>query len=215
MRRSPRKSGRYLSHADSSTFLFTSLRFQGIFPLPMPDPTASLEFQITGAAWRRIPRLRARLQQAAQVTAEHLPKKFHFPFTATVLLTGDAKVRQLNHDFRGIDKATNVLSFPQFTPAELPKFGKQSDGLEVGDIALAYAYTAKESKQNNKLLINHATHLVVHGLLHLFGYDHGHDHEAEKMEKMEIKIMKALGLPDPYNESAPVAPKRTRKRTMR
>ena len=166
--------------------------------LIMPDPTALLDFQITVASWRRIPRLRARLQQAAQVTAAHLPKKYAFPFSATVLLAGDAKIRQLNHDFRGIDKPTNVLSFPQFSPSELPKLGKQKMAVELGDIALAYQYTTKESKQNNKLIINHVTHLVVHGLLHLFSYDHCHDQEAAVMEKLEIKIMKALGLPDPY-----------------
>ena len=164
----------------------------------MPDPDPLLDFQITVASWQRIPRLRARLQQAAQVTAAHLPKKFAFPFCATVLLAGNAKIQQLNHDFRGMDKPTNVLSFPQYSPAELPKLGKQKTAVELGDIALAYQYTAKEAKENNKLLINHATHLVVHGLLHLFGYDHCHDEEAEVMEKMEIRIMKALGLPDPY-----------------
>ena len=164
----------------------------------MPDPTALLEFQITVASWQRIPRLRVRLQQAAQVTVAHLPKKIAFPFRATVLLAGNAKIKQLNHDFRGMDKPTNVLSFPQYAPAELPKLGKQKVVIELGDMALAYQYTAKEAKENNKLLINHATHLVVHGLLHLFGYDHGHDQEATVMEALETKIMKAIGLPDPY-----------------
>jgi probable rRNA maturation factor len=164
----------------------------------MPDPAALLEFQITVAAWRRIPRLRARLQQAAEATAAHLPKKFRFPFSATVLLTGNAKVRQLNRDFRGIDLPTNVLSFPQFTPAELTISGKGKDRLELGDIAIANQYVVKEAKTDHKILINHLTHLVIHGLLHLFGYDHMDDGEAEAMEKREIGIMKALGLPDPY-----------------
>ena len=181
----------------------------------MPDPTALLDFQITVASWRRIPRLRARLQQAAQVTVAHLPKKFVFSFSATVLLAGNAKIKQLNHDFRGLDKPTTVLSFPQFSPAELPKLGKQKTVVELGDIALAYQYMSKEAKENNKLLINHATHLVVHGLLHLFGYDHGHDSEAAVMEKLETKIMKALGLPDPYlapmgKEARPNKSKNTR-----
>jgi len=164
----------------------------------MPDPAASLDFQIEVASWKRIPRLRARLQQAAQVTAEHLPKKYRFPFTATVLLTGNAKVRQLNHDFRGMNKPTNVLSFPQFLPAELPKLGKHKGMAEIGDIALAYQYIVSESNKNHNVLINHVTHLVIHGLLHLFGYNHEHDNEADIMEKLEIKIMRALGLPDPY-----------------
>ena len=164
----------------------------------MPDPTASLDFQITLAAWRRVPRLRTRLQQAAQATLDHLPKKLRFPATATVLLAGNAKIRLLNHDFRGIDQATNVLSFPQFSPEALPRLGKQKNAVELGDIALAYHYVAAEAKKDGRLLIDHITHLVIHGFLHLFGYDHLCDHDAEKMEKLEIKIMKALSLPDPY-----------------
>ena len=164
----------------------------------MTTPAATLELQIAAASWKRIPRLRVRLQKAADVTAAHLPKKFAFPFTATVLLTGNAKIRQLNRDFRGIDRATNVLSFPQFSPAQLPKLGKQTGPVELGDIALAYQYMVVEAKKDHKILINHTTHLVIHGLLHLFGYDHGFDQEAETMEKLEIKIMKALGIDDPY-----------------
>ena len=116
----------------------------------MPDPAASLEFQITVAAWRRIPRLRARLQQAVQVAWEHLPKKLHFPVHATLLLTGNAQIRQLNRDFRGMDQPTNVLSFPQFSPQELPKIGKQKRPVPIGDIAIAYAYSIKECRKNNK-----------------------------------------------------------------
>jgi len=164
----------------------------------MPDPAATLDFQITVAGWRRIPRLRAHLQRAAQVTLDHLPKRFRFPVSATVLLTGNAKIRQLNRDFRGLDKATNVLSFPQFTPPELGRLGKGKSVIELGDIALAYQYTVAQARYDHKILINHVTHLVVHGLLHLFGYDHMQDQEAEQMERLEIRILKALGLPDPY-----------------
>jgi probable rRNA maturation factor len=169
-----------------------------LIDIPMPEPLALLDFQITVAAWRRIPRLRARLLAAAQTTVNYLPKKFRVPFTATILLTGNAKVRQLNHDFRGIDKLTNVLSFPQFDPDALPKHGKQKYRIELGGIALAYQYIAAEAKNDDKILINHIIHLVIHGILHLFGYDHMGDKEAAAMEKREIKIMKALGLPDPY-----------------
>jgi len=178
----------------------------------MPDPAASLDIQIALAAWRCVPRLRARLRQAALATSAHLPKKLRFPFAATVLLTGNAKIRQLNRDFRGIDKATNVLSFPQFSPAELPKFGKYRGAVEIGDIALAYQYIVVESYKDHKLLINHITHLVIHGLLHNFGYDHRIGSEAETMEKLEIKIMKAMGLPDPYAPAPRPARKSAAKR---
>ena len=166
----------------------------------MPDPAALLEFQIDVASWRRIASVRARLERAAQMALSHLPKRLRFPITATVLLTGNAKLKRLNHDFRGINKPTNVLSFPQFTRTELHKLGKGKQPVAIGDIALGYQYVVAESKKEHKILINHITHLVIHGLLHNFGYDHQDEGEAAKMESLEIKIMKALGLPDPYAE---------------
>ena len=170
----------------------------------MPEPFASsLDLQITVAGWRQIPHLRTRLQQAARATARHLPKKLRFPFTATVLLTSNARLRQLNRDFRDIDKPTNVLSFPQFSPVELTKYGKKRGIVGVGDIALAHQYIVAEAHRDHKILINHVTHLVVHGLLHNFGYDHRVKAEAEIMEKLEIKIMKSLGIPDPYADFGP------------
>jgi probable rRNA maturation factor len=160
----------------------------------MPD--LLLDFQTPLASWRRVPRLFARLQTAAQAVARHV--SVASDFSATVLLAGNARVRQLNHDFRGIDKATNVLSFPQFSPKEMRRFKRQKEKVFLGDIVLAYQYVVAEAKKDDKILINHATHLVVHGLLHLFGYDHQKEAEATRMEKMEIRIMKDLGLPDPY-----------------
>jgi probable rRNA maturation factor len=174
----------------------------------MPRFQALLDIQTTVAAWRRFPRLCARLQSAAQATLDRVPSALRFPAQASVLLTGNAKVRQLNRDFRGTDQATNVLSFPQFSPAEIRRFRKQKDIVQLGDIALAYQYVAAEAKREDKLLIDHATHLVIHGLLHLFGYDHGRDGESALMEKMEIEIMKSLGLPDPYAPPLPENKKR-------
>jgi probable rRNA maturation factor len=80
----------------------------------------------------------------------------------------------------------------------------------MGDIAIAYRYIVGEAKRDNKILINHLTHLFIHGLLHLFGYDHGLDPEAARMERLETKIMAALGLPDPYRAVSAKEPKRAR-----
>ena len=165
---------------------------------PMPKPKSPLIFQIELSSWKRIPGLETRLQKAAHAALTHLPKKFSFPATATVLLTGNAKIRQLNHDFRGMNKPTNVLSFPQYEPAQLARLGGKKDTIELGDIALGYQYIVAEAKKDHKLLINHLTHLILHGLLHLFGYDHMTMVDAEHMEKLERKIMASLGLPDPY-----------------
>ncbi len=164
----------------------------------MPQNPQLLDFQITLEAWRRIPGLRPRLQKAAQTVIEHLPRARQFPWTATILLAGNAKVRQLNRDFRGMNKPTNVLSFPQFRPAALKRLPRPKEAVEIGDIALAYQYIVAEAKKDHKILIDHITHLVIHGLLHLLGYDHLEEREAVRMEKLEIKIMKAMGLADPY-----------------
>jgi probable rRNA maturation factor len=168
----------------------------------MPDSAITLDFRITHAAWRRLPRLRARMQAAALATSAHLPASLRIPSAATILLTGDAKVRQLNFDFRGIDKPTNVLSFPQFSPTEIRRLGKNKEIVELGDIALAYQTVAAESKKESKFLMDHATHLVIHGLLHLLGYNHEQETFAKRMEKAEGEIMKSLGLSDPYAPSS-------------
>ena len=160
--------------------------------------------------WINIKGLKPRLEKAALVTLAHLPKKLRFPITANLLLTTDAAIRKLNRDFRGMDKATNVLSFPQYEAAELGKFRGQKQPVEMGDIVIAYQYMVAEAKKDHKILINHVTHLFIHGLLHLFGYDHMIDPEAEQMEGLEQKIMAALKLPDPYASAETMEPKRKR-----
>jgi probable rRNA maturation factor len=109
----------------------------------------------------------------------------------SVLLTGDAEQRALNRQWRGIDKPTNVLSFPQ-----LPPFAPLS-GL-VGDISLARETLEREAAELGIPLADHFTHLVVHGFLHLLGHDHAEDTEAAAMEGLETRILAGLGIADPY-----------------
>lgn len=163
------------------------------------ENTLSLDVQIAVSSWKKIPRLNAGLKRAAQATADYLAPSFPLTGSATILLTGNAKIRQLNHDFRGQNKPTNVLSFPQYVPEELRLLGRQQKAIEAGDIVLAYQYVVSEAKDENKLLMNHVIHLVVHGLLHLFGYDHIKERQAEQMEGAEVEILKKLGIPDPYD----------------
>ena len=106
----------------------------------------------------------------------------------TILLTSDADVRELNAQFRGKDAATNVLSFPA-APSARP---------HLGDIALAYGVCTAEAQAQAKPLRDHLIHLVVHGVLHLLGYDHGADAQAEAMEGIERDVLKGLGVSDPY-----------------
>jgi probable rRNA maturation factor len=103
----------------------------------------------------------------------------------TILLAGDKKLRALNRDFRALDKPTNVLSFP-------------GADAYAGDIAIAYGVTRKEAKAAAKNFADHAAHLVVHGVLHLAGYDHERPKDAAVMEPLEVKILKRLGIADPY-----------------
>jgi probable rRNA maturation factor len=107
-----------------------------------------------------------------------------------ILLTTDAAVRRLNRDFRGKDKPTNVLSFPQ---------AKGSPHL--GDIALAFETVKREAREQDKTLEAHTAHLVVHGVLHLQGYDHMNAKAAKRMEKLECDILGRLGYPDPYADT--------------
>ena len=106
----------------------------------------------------------------------------------TVLLTDDDTVRELNGRFRGKDAPTNVLSFPAFDNPE---------GV-LGDIALAFGVCTREAAEQGKSLAHHLQHLVAHGALHLVGYDHQSDAEAEAMEALEREILSGLGVPDPY-----------------
>ncbi len=115
----------------------------------------------------------------------------------SVRLTDDATVRALNRDTRGIDKPTNVLSFQFLTAGGLDSL-PTAPAATLGDMALAHETIEQEATAQNKGFEAHATHLVVHGLLHLLGYDHQNDEQADVMETLERAILADLGLPDPY-----------------
>jgi probable rRNA maturation factor len=115
-----------------------------------------------------------------------------------IMLTDDAGVRTLNRNWRGIDKATNVLSFPALQPSG--SRGADDAPRMLGDIAIAYETTRREADDEQKPFDHHLSHLAVHGFLHLVGYDHENDAEAETMEEIEREILSQLGIPDPYAE---------------
>lgn len=166
-----------------------------------------LGIEKTCASWAREQGLERRLRMALGVTLASLPKAL-LPVAEraefTLLLTTDNKMRALNRDFRGIDKPTNVLSFPFFSCKDLVRIGKDKDKnfIHVGDIALAFATTQREAKQEGKAFRDHATHLAVHGALHLFGFDHDTPARAAKMEKLEKDILSFFDITDPYAEKA-------------
>jgi probable rRNA maturation factor len=114
----------------------------------------------------------------------------------SVLFTSDAEVRALNAAWRGKDKATNVLSFPMAAPGEL------ASAQLLGDIALAYGICAREAAERQVAIETHAAHLVVHGTLHLLGYDHEtNDADADEMEDTERRALASIGIADPYQVS--------------
>jgi probable rRNA maturation factor len=119
-----------------------------------------------------------------------------------VRLTSDAEVRTLNRQYRQQDKPTNVLSFPMVQPDLIEALANTDDGeVLLGDIVLAYETCAREAAEKGVPLADHAAHLIVHGVLHLLGYDHIDDAEAEAMEDIERAAMSALGLHDPYEDA--------------
>lgn len=107
-----------------------------------------------------------------------------------------AESRQLNHDYRGKDKPTNVLSFPFESPPELIELGEELPYL--GDLVICASVVEAEAAEQKKTLMAHWAHMIVHGCLHLQGYDHQDDAEAEEMESLEIEILKGLGFDSPY-----------------
>ena len=117
----------------------------------------------------------------------------------SVRLTTDAEVQTLNAQYRHKDKPTNVLSFPMVQPDLLDGIANTDDGeVLLGDIVLAHGVCAAEAAEKGISVADHATHLIVHGTLHLLGYDHIAEHEANAMEAIEIDTLAALGLADPY-----------------
>lgn len=119
-----------------------------------------------------------------------------------VLGCDDARITALNADFRGKPKATNVLSWPAEAPAPHPPGTRPElpEGPELGDIAIAYETCAAEARAQEKPFADHVTHLLVHATLHLLGYDHLDDSDADLMEAAERSILAGLGIDDPYQE---------------
>jgi probable rRNA maturation factor len=122
-----------------------------------------------------------------------------------VVLTDDSAIRVLNRQWRGVDAATNVLSFPA------PPGFAAGDPPFIGDIVLAQQTIAREAAAERKLFVHHLAHLAVHGYLHLLGYDHDNDKAAATMEDIERNILRRLAIPDPYRR-LPVAAERPAKK---
>lgn len=141
--------------------------------------------------WATEPASTATVERAIAQSAQLVPRPAG-PGELAVVLADDTTVRALNRRWRDIDAPTNVLSFPASRPG-----GGRSPAL-LGDIVIAFETTAREAAAENKPFTHHLAHLVVHGFLHLLGYDHQSDAAADAMEGLERRILAGLDVPDPY-----------------
>jgi probable rRNA maturation factor len=153
----------------------------------------TIDLQVQSPLWDAQPAAEQTVRDAIAAAATLVPAEGEM----SVALTDNAAVQALNRDWRGIDKPTNVLSFPATAP--------KVKGLPapLGDVIVAYETLAREAGEENKPVLHHLAHLAVHGYLHLLGYDHQTDSEAEAMEGMEREILDRLGIADPYRSDAP------------
>jgi probable rRNA maturation factor len=177
-------------------------------------PAPKVDILVQSSLWKREAKIAAQLRAAIAAAATRLEESdVPRPVTPTpsapsrallaLALSDDEAVCALNRDWRNKDKPTNVLSFPAVAPGKSAR-GKSARGKSArgsvhwGDVIIAYETTAREAEEAGKSFAQHAAHLAVHGFLHLAGYDHEKDTDAEVMEDLERAILARIGIPDPY-----------------
>ena len=141
-------------------------------------------------------------ERVVSAVVHDVPPLGNSRLTASLLFTSDGQVHALNREWRGKDKPTNVLSFPMLTVEALRNLAPEGPPEMLGDLALAYETCAREAAEKDISIEHHTAHLLVHGLLHLAGYDHEtSDEDADKMEALEVKILARMEIADPYGAS--------------
>jgi probable rRNA maturation factor len=168
----------------------------------MPD--LDIQISVEDDGWADEARLTELSSKVIGVAADYLAAEEHQPFPKmapelSLVFTNDAAIQGINAEWRGQDKPTNVLSFPAF-----PLEPGDDPGPMLGDVVIARETVEREASDLDKPFEEHLTHLLVHGFLHLFGYDHIETDEAEEMEALETRILAKLGLSDPYAGQDPI-----------
>ncbi|WCK18693.1 rRNA maturation RNase YbeY [Agrobacterium tumefaciens] len=163
-----------------------------------------IQISVEAEGWSSEEDLLAFVTKALDAAVDFLKREEKQPFPKmpvelSLVFTDDENIREINAEWRDKDKATNVLSFPAFPlePGGMP-------GPMLGDIVIARETVEREALELEKSFEDHLTHLLVHGFLHLFGYDHMDEEEAEEMESLETRILAVLGLSDPYAGQEPL-----------
>ncbi len=151
----------------------------------------TVDLVIENPSWTALGDLQSLAERAAEAALREAGFTPEAGTELSCVFSDDASIRELNARWRGIDKPTNVLSFPATGPG--------SEFL-LGDIVLAFETVAREAAAENKAIRDHVVHLIVHGILHLVGHDHEDDDQADAMEALEIRALHGLGLADPYAE---------------
>lgn len=160
-----------------------------------PDraPAVEIDLELRSPLWRQaLPEAERLAETAARAALAGSGRTIERPAELAVVLADDALLRELNRTWRGQDKPTNVLSFPA---GDAPPPGAP---LLLGDVVVGFETVAAEAASQEKPLADHLGHLVIHGVLHLLGFDHEEPGEARRMEALETRLLAGLGIPDPY-----------------
>lgn len=160
-------------------------------------PDANLDILIDEPGWTAaFDDIEALCRRAVEAALRAAPEEMRGG-AISVLFTGDVTMRRLNRSYRGQDKATNVLSFPAGADAGATA-GPRGEPPLLGDIAIGLEAVVREAEDEGKPPTDHVCHLIVHGTLHLLGYDHDDETRARVMERLEARLLDGLGVPDPY-----------------
>ena len=157
--------------------------------------TITVDVEVVDPAWLAAGEVDGLAQDVVAATLTEVGRRVHPDAEISVRLCDDDEIRALNLAWRNKDKATNVLSFP--SPAG-------TRGPLLGDIVVAFEYVSEEAREAGSSLRDHLSHMLVHGLLHLLGFDHESEDQAEEMEDFERRILARLGMEDPYSGTVPV-----------
>jgi probable rRNA maturation factor len=160
-----------------------------------PKDALKIDVLVESELWRQTDDVESIAKRAIAAAAAMLSTP---PAELAIVLTDDSAIRLLNRTWRSVDAATNVLSFPTRSAGGEPPL--------IGDIVLAYQTIAREAHAEHKPFAHHVAHLAVHGFLHLLGYDHVRDEDAETMERLERDVLRRLAIPDPYRRPGKARP---------